>query len=170
MWRWENAIAAGSTMDSFVHDTCLSSQLAGGREHQVPLTRPSPLQGRGNQPRGSTSQRGSCQQLGLHTQSQHDTASSSHVLQQPQLLQGDVSLRKSWQAGHAVHAGHAAPRHRLAPADTVACVPHQLRLIYKLNFTLARSRIRHRCWRSHPPPPHLSSPLPHPAAECRHRG
>lgn len=170
MWRWENAITAGSTTDSFVHDTCLSSQLAGGREHQVPLALPSPLQGRGEQPQGSTSRQGSCQQLGLHTQSQHDTASSSHVLQQPQLLRGDVSLRKSWQAGHAVHAGHAAPRHCLAPADTVACVPHQLWLIYKLNFTLACSRIRHRCWRSHPPLPHLSSPSPHPAAECQHRG
>lgn len=57
-----------------------------------------------------------------------------------------------------MHAGRATPRHRLAPADAVVCVPHQLRLIYKLNFTLAHSRTRHRCWRSHPPP--RPTPLP----------
>lgn len=165
-------------MDSSVHDThppchpaCRLLVAESTSSLSLPAALwPSLLRGGGDPPRGSTSRQGSCRQPGLHTQSQHDTASSSHVLQQPLLLRGDVSLCKSWQAGHAVHAGRAAPRHRLAPADAVACVPHQLRLIYKLNFTLARSRIRHRCWRSHPPPPHLSSPSPHPAAECQHGG
>lgn len=104
-------------MDSSIHTTTL--QAAGGRGHQVPsppictaLLAPA---GQGDTIPGQHLLAGLLREPGPHTRSQHDTASSSHILQQPPLLRGDVSLRKSWQAGHAVHAGRAAPRHRLAP-------------------------------------------------------
>lgn len=154
MWGRENATVAGSTTDSSMHTTTLLA--AAGTGHQVPFP-PSPRRA-GDAIPGQHLLAELLREPGPLTQSQDDTAASSHILQQPPLLQADVSLRKSWQAGHAVHAGRAAPRHRQAPAHTVACVPHQLRLIYKLNFTLARSRIRHRCWRSRPPPLRICLP------------